>query len=467
MEVKILSRETIMPSSPTPPHLKTFELSLIDQLSPPLYIPLLFFYPIKNKHDLETHNQKKAIATLKNSLSKTLTNFFLLAGRITNTSIRCSNDEGAVFIEATVNCNISDILKEPNNEVLTKLLPCSIQCTKPTEEYAQIVAQANIFNCGGIVISLCLLHKLMDGISFSCFLKSWASINKGSLDNSSQNLVCSNYKTFSSLFPQTNLLSFHHQIHEGVDDICSSSKPNRCLQRFVFGAKAISDLKAKAKSTEVPNPTSVEALTGFIWNCAMKLKATSMGNDDDSQRPSTLSHVVNLRKRMEPPLPEISIGNVLWGMVAHYCSSNYETQVELRDLVVLLRQSFSKINNDFIKGLMGNDGNRAVLELLGEINKFPSKVPNYYFFTSWRNMDLNEVDFGWGKPIWIGIAGNSNVITKDFILLLDTPSGDGIEAWMVLDQKKMKLLQQNPQFLEFASLNPSISIKGEVEDLNL
>ncbi|AES99808.1 transferase family protein [Medicago truncatula] len=43
MEIELLSRETIKPSSPTP-HLKLFPLSLIDNIYFSNYVPLLYFY---------------------------------------------------------------------------------------------------------------------------------------------------------------------------------------------------------------------------------------------------------------------------------------------------------------------------------------------------------------------------------------------------------------------------------------
>ncbi|XP_004152093.1 stemmadenine O-acetyltransferase [Cucumis sativus] len=469
MEVKVLSKETIIPSSPTPPHLQTFQLSLLDQLSPMLYIPLLLFYPMKRSYDhIDQHDQdpKKTIATLKTSLSKTLSRFYLLAGRIIDKSIHC-NDKGAVFMEATINTNMFDILKEPNNEVLTKLLPCSLLCnTKPIEEYPQIVVQANVFKCGGIAISLCLLHKLIDAATFCCFLRSWATTNRellSQLDHSSpNNMVCFDYKSFSSLFPQTNLLPFHQRLINNDNAVILPSSifnGKRRLQRFVFRSKAILDLKAKAKSCDIPNPTCVEAITCFIWKYLMKV-----ADGGDSQMPSTLSHVVNIRKMIEPSLGEVSLGNIMWGTVAHHFSTTRPNEsfegLELSKLVSLLRQSLKKINKDYIKELiMGGDKGRrnGVMKLVGEINKWP--ISNYYFFTSWKNMKLNELDFGWGKPLWFGIAGDSNEMMGNIIVLVDNVSDDGsIEAWILLDEKEMQLLEQNPQFLEFALLNPSIHL---------
>ncbi|XP_022145195.1 BAHD acyltransferase At5g47980-like [Momordica charantia] len=337
---------------------------------------------------------------------------------------------------------MSQILKEPDSEILTKLLPCSVLCTEPVEEYSQIVAQANVFNCGGIVISICLLHKLMDATSMSCFLTFWASINKGSSFDSSfcNDIVCSNYKLVSSLFPQTNSSSFDHS---SVQQAFSKCEKKRHFKRVVFKSKAISDLKAKSKSKDVPNPTSVEVLSGFIWKCIWEAASA----------PSILTHAVNLRKRItvEPSLREVCVGNIFWVIVAHYLAEE-EKQVEVSELVSLLRHSFAEINGDYIQG------SGDIVKLMKERKKLLCEAPKLCIFTSWRNIGFNEVDFGWGKPIWVATAGDSNVTKDNIVVLLDAISGDGVEVWILLDEEEMKLLEQNPEFLEFALLNPVIPL---------
>lgn len=47
INVKILEKETIKPSSPTPLHLRNLTLSFNDQFEPDIYVPLLLFYPKK------------------------------------------------------------------------------------------------------------------------------------------------------------------------------------------------------------------------------------------------------------------------------------------------------------------------------------------------------------------------------------------------------------------------------------
>ena len=45
VKVEVFHKERIAPSSPTPDHLRNFSISILDQFSPSVYIPLILFYP--------------------------------------------------------------------------------------------------------------------------------------------------------------------------------------------------------------------------------------------------------------------------------------------------------------------------------------------------------------------------------------------------------------------------------------
>jgi shikimate O-hydroxycinnamoyltransferase len=63
-----------------------------------------------------------------------------------------------------------------------------------------------------------------------------------------------------------------------------------------------------------------------------------------------------------------------------------------------------------------------------------------------------------GKPIWVssvGSSGHSEDVFSNVVVLMDTRSGDGIEAWVLLDKEDMVVLGQDKELLAFASLDPS------------
>lgn len=119
MEVEIISSESIKPSSfPPYVHLKSFKLSILDQLSPFTYTSLVFFYTLKQSND-PLHLSH----ALKTSLSKALSEFYLLAGAIKGHTQILANALGALFQVAKVYGAMSEFLNQPSFESLSQLIP--------------------------------------------------------------------------------------------------------------------------------------------------------------------------------------------------------------------------------------------------------------------------------------------------------------------------------------------------------
>ncbi|KAI8005020.1 BAHD acyltransferase [Camellia lanceoleosa] len=223
-------------------------------------------------------------------------------------------------------------------------------------------------------------------------------------------------------------------------------------KRFAFDASAITTLKVKAASNSVQNPTQVEAVSAFMWKCAMAASEETHG----FPKPSLLSHVVNLRRRTMPPLTEHSIGNLIW-IASAQCTARHD-QLGLQGLVGQVREGISKINNDFIKKLRGNERSNVICKSLKMIEEPGSKdgAVDYFGFTSWCKLGFYEADFGWGKPLWVsGVGCSGGSVFLNLIILMETRSGDGIEAWVTLDEQEMAILEHDTELLTFASLDPS------------
>ena len=111
-KAEIVSRQTIKPSSPTPNHLRDFKISLLDQIAPPHYIPIVIFYSASDVSAFGA-NIKMISDKLKTSLSDVLTLYYPFCGKLKgNSSVEC-NDVGVLYIESKVPANLSDILKKP------------------------------------------------------------------------------------------------------------------------------------------------------------------------------------------------------------------------------------------------------------------------------------------------------------------------------------------------------------------
>ena len=172
-----------------------------------------------------------------------------------------------------------------------------------------------------------------------------------------------------------------------------------------------------------------------------------------------VAHAVNMRPRVQKPYSlENSTGNLFWWAFAVANPAN-ETERELDQLVGQLREVLDGFDNDFLESIQGQEGFTTMSELLSQIEAMfsaESEKPDIIAFTAWNGI-FNDVDFGWGKPFWIGAMGKVGPAFRNLVVFIDTQWGKGIEAWITLEEKQMKVLESDTEFLAFASLNPGIS----------
>ncbi|KAJ8557649.1 hypothetical protein K7X08_003274 [Anisodus acutangulus] len=395
----------IKPSIPTPPPLRIHKLSLLDQISPPVFIPLIFFY-----QDVERHNNINLATTilgsLKQSLSDTLTRFYPLAGRLNNDNkyfIDC-NDAGVKFIEVQVHgCNLSDVIETPNMEDLREFLPR----VGNDDDDVLLAVQVNLFDCDqGIAIGVCMSHKVGDGSSIVTFINAWAAIARGD-----DEIVQPNFNLASTLFPPIDLSNSSFKPSIGM------KKEKFLTRRFVFDKEKLDAFRKSTSRSQVKDPTRVEALSSFVWKHIMELKK-------DSKKMFAAVHAVNIRSRMNPIIPDYTFGN-LWTAALAFSASDQEMVGPTDDLVYQLRRAIRKINNDYIKILQnGQDFMKHMGKLVELFSKGEVEFCN---FTSWCRFPIYEVDFGWGKPIWVC---TTTFPYENMVIFVSTKCGEGIEAWV-------------------------------------
>ncbi|KAB1223938.1 Vinorine synthase [Morella rubra] len=429
-EVDIISREIVRPSSPAVLHFKPFKLTLLDQLTPTTYVPLVLFYPKSHTH------QSKGLhilpAQLKKSLSKTLDHYYPFSGRTQRNLFVDHYDEGVPYNEARVKCRMNDFLQHPDQTVaLNQFLPCWPFILEPNpEETPQVAIQVNIFDCGGIAIGMCFSHKITDGITMSAFLKSWA-VNAAGHCNKLE-LPDFSGASSSARFPPQD--STFVPIHLSLVESFWFGKGKYKTRRFVMDSKSIETLKAKARSERVVKPTRVESLSGFIFARAVAASRVISG----SPRPAVLAQAVNIRGRTKPCLPDYSPGNIFR---LAFCECNsVENQIELSGIVAALREAVEKISGQSFN----------IADQMGLFSKADT-----FCFSSWLKFGFDELDFGWGRPIWVGVM-LGDVGPREVTFFTKTNGLDAIEAWVTLKEKEMAVLEDDPEFLAFASKNPSI-----------
>ncbi|KAF3437961.1 hypothetical protein FNV43_RR20717 [Rhamnella rubrinervis] len=381
MKIEILKSETIKPSSPTPASLRSFKLSVMDQLALPIYTPIVLFYPAAPAEVSEK---------LKKSLSETLNHFYPLAGRIRDSiiSIEC-NDDGAVYVEARVHgVLLSDFLQQPDAAGLKQLLPIDYVDTVEAVTGLVLEVQANFFQCGGLAIGVRMSHTLADASTLSTFIRAWAATTRH-------------------------------------DELTPSLLPHFETTAFRFsGGRDISVHKPW-----FPKP------------------------DEKVDRNE-------VTKRVEPPLPENSIRSYVFPSTIQSTikttSSDGDTDADndsLKDLVGELRMGIKEFCESKAKKFGCGDPDYAFevvcedLKQIAEVHRRCKEI-KLFNFISWCNFKFYEADFGWSKPSWVSTVVG---IPNNFVRLMETRDGGGVEAWVTLTKQEMALFASHPQLLLFVS----------------
>ncbi|XP_076951784.1 epi-neemfruitin B 7-O-acetyltransferse L7AT-like [Bidens hawaiensis] len=425
MEVEIISEESIKPSSPTPHHLRTYNLSLLDYLVGYPYVPIVFYYPNHNDNDNNIFQALQRSLVLKKSLSETLTQFYPLAGTLKGDSIEC-NDVGANYVLVLVHGRLDGFLHKPDLGLINRFLPLEPSFDQSSVGSRVTNVKVNIFKCGGIAVGLCVSHKILDGAALYTFLKGWANMASKSEEVTYPKIIS------PLVFPAESLR---------LRDIFQVS------YQTVLKEAA---LKVAASRNGVQQPTRVEVVSALLWKCTIAASKEAYG----IQKTTWLNHSLNLRKKLPTKTSKDLIGNMM-RVSSAVCKDNDETT--LHSLVNKVHDSIVKVNDEFVNEAQGDEWYVAMHKLLQQMGEIGSVGPTeYYIFTSWCKMGFNDIDFGWGKPSWVsGLIGKGFKGFFNLVTLMDTKCGEGVEAWVTLDEEELKILQCNPELLAYASVDPS------------
>jgi len=421
MNLEIISKEIIRPSSPTPHNLRNHKLSFLDQLAPTTYTPIILYYHAKKGHDVDRVQKS---SELKKSLEQTLNRFYPLAGSVKeDNSIEC-NDEGVEYYEALVACKLSEALHEFNAEILNKFLPFEPFASREV----LLAVQCNFFDCGGVAIGVCISHRIADGASAATFLGAWSDTSRGVA--AAVEAVCPNFDAAAMYFPPK-------EISWGKGDLVVT-KDKIVTRRLVFDKSNIAALKDKAFS--VPKlPTRVEPVSAFIWKRLMAISKSKPA----PVRVHVAIHVVNLRERTVPPMPMHSIGNLVYSAVILSTHDDHDSH---GILVNKLSNAIRGINGDYVKKLHRG----MILDSLTKGVKLSSEGGmEIYKFSAWCRFPLYETDFGWGEPTsWVCLPA---VPIKNQVYLLSTRDGHGIEAFVNILEEDAPVFDGDPELLPFMS----------------
>nr|GMD67988.1 vinorine synthase-like [Ipomoea batatas] len=392
LKVEIYQKEKVRPSSPTPQTLRNYKLSLLDILAGTFYTPIVFFYDSRaGGHDYDE---------LKDSLMETLSVLYPLAGRIKDGSTIECNDEGADFVRANL----------------------------------------NRFRCGGTAVAFCVWHGLADAAAMVGLFNTLAAINRGEGPINPGGLVVD----ASAIFRPGNFVSTPLKPHSLNNRGKYSSK------RFVFGKRDIERLRNDYyhPSEHSRRPSRVQALSAFIW--AAVIRAILAVNPN--LKTHLLTNAVNLRKKVNPTFPSQCLGNINQVVAAQWESeADGGGRITAGFLLGRVMEAIHKVTDDYVREMHVEGGYlRAILGVSKALHIADEiKVLS---ISSWCNFPFSQVDFGWGKPKWIGLG----YTMENLAIFLDLEDEE-IEVWIGLAQEVMCNLDKDMEFNAYVSFSQIFS----------
>ncbi|KAL9423754.1 hypothetical protein AB3S75_035777 [Citrus x aurantiifolia] len=133
--------------------------------------------------------------------------------------------------------------------------------------------------------------------------------------------------------------------------------------------------------------------------------------------------------------------------------SSAEGEIELQELVCKLRKGkheLVEMSSEKADLALGEETYKKIVYVGSLAARDDTES---YSYSSWCGFPFYDGDFGWGKPTWMTATSWA---FNNIVLIMDAKHGDGVEAWVNLDEDAMFLFEQNEELLAFALLNPSV-----------
>ena len=231
------------------------------------------------------------------------------------------------------------------------------------------------------------------------------------------------------MFARLPCVSFPHPELLKIDNLSESSVFEASTEQLGFKilqltSKHITGLKEEAKAANGQHSaariTGFNVVTAHVWRCK------ELSGPNDPTRSSTILYAVDIRPRLNPPLPKSYAGNAV---LTAYATAKCK---ELEDgsfpsLVEMVSEGAARMTGEYARSAID----------WGEIyNGFPH---GEFLVSSWWRLGFAEMDYPWGKPRY-----SCPVVyhRKDIILLFPPiEGGDGVNVLVALPHREMEKFQ--------------------------
>ncbi|KAJ4724419.1 Benzyl alcohol O-benzoyltransferase [Melia azedarach] len=363
---------------------------------------------------------KDPVKVIREALSKALVFCYPLAGRLQEGPNRklmvdC-NGEGVFFIEADANVKLEQL----GNEI------------KSPFSYWDEVTR---LTCGGFILALLFNHTMLDAVSLMQFLKTLVEFAKGA-DSPSLMPVWGQNILVARNPPRITCI--HHE-YEHVNEIKDAQSETEPMEQksLYFGPKEISAIR-NSVPLNIRNSSAFELLAGCVWRsrtAALKL---------DSDQIFQFLCIANMRGKHYDILPSRYYG-VGFACPAVCTKVDDLCKNPLGYAVDLVKKAKAQMNEEYIKSLA---------DFMVIKGRPTFKIEGNFLVSDVSRLGSEELDFGWGKPVY----GGSVYAKPQTTYLVEYRKKDGEDGILVLMCMPRSAMDRFEKELKKIS-------QGSVEDL--
>ncbi|GMI87225.1 hypothetical protein like AT2G39980 [Hibiscus trionum] len=409
------------------------------------------------------------ISLLEKSLSKTLSFFPPLAGRLYTDEkgyicITC-NDAGVEFHHAKCTASfIRDVIGPLHVPQFVKGFFCFDKTVSYSGHFKPIMAVQVTELGDGIFIGCSVNHAVTDGTSFWNFFNTFAEIcRRISGDNNSNQSIERIFRqpdfTRESVLISPAIL----QVPEGGPKVTFNENEPLMERIFSFSREAISELKAKVNNSSVNGDfnaveilgkqsndkyytetapvsktaeiSSFQSLSGLLW------RAVTRARKLPSTKTTTFRMAVNCRHRLNPKLDPLYFGNAIQS-IPTYASAGDVTSRDLRWCAQQLNESVRAHDNGTVRRFVRNWEMDPRCFPLGNFDGASMTMGSSPRFPMYDN------DFGWGRPLAVR-SGGANKFDGKISAFPGREGNVSVDLEVVLAPETLTAIESDIEFMQY------------------
>ncbi|KAE9593635.1 putative benzyl alcohol O-benzoyltransferase [Lupinus albus] len=276
-------------------------------------------------------------------------------------------------------------------------------------------SQVTRLKCGGFIFALSMNHTMCDGTGVVQLMNAIAEIARGATEPTIKPIWC---RELLNARNPPHISCNHHEYNELSQEkgtIISCNDDNIVQQSFFFGPMEIAAIRNLVPQN-LKKGTKFEILIACLWCCLTKALQIQ------SHEEVYMMCVVNARSMLNnPPLPIGYYGNV-FAFPAAITTAHKLNKNPFGYVVELIKKAKSEVTNEYM---------HSVADLMVTKGRPKYKTVRSFIVSDLTNIGFRDVDFGWGKPVYGGLAEGGSEDFYGVIYFISYKNANGEEGTIV------------------------------------